>query len=163
MERCCGLKKKGGRCKIHTLDTGQTYGIDMPACRFHRTQNMIFEWSVCDSEEVPPQVRRYLRLYYGLSEQLTHMRDVSRVMLTSFLYKQNDKFKIDDVYEHRNDFYANIFREAHTAGESECPICFEDAEVITECRHPFCKSCIYQWCDKSGTCPMCRSQFFKIF
>jgi hypothetical protein len=40
-----------------------------------------------------------------------------------------------------------------------CPICLEESleNIILECKHIFCKSCIKKWVTcNSKTCPLCR-------
>ena len=37
---------------------------------------------------------------------------------------------------------------------SECPICFNDSDLINlNCNHFFCRTCLSRW---TGSCPMCR-------
>ena len=51
----------------------------------------------------------------------------------------------------------------------ECPICFEDRELVRleRCNHLFCDECIDEWITKSGVvkeCPLCRSELkYTIF
>ena len=159
LSRCCGINSRGSRCKIHTLETQKSYGIEFPVCRFHTRQNVVLDWSnKTDHDELPRKVRIYLHPYYSLCKGLECMRDVPIVMLSSFIIKNNIR---GDCYTLRDTFYETIFKE-HTS-QDDCPVCFEKPDIITECGHSFCKGCIYTWCDSRGTCPMCRSQFFKIF
>lgn len=38
-----------------------------------------------------------------------------------------------------------------------CPICHDaDSELITSCKHQFCKECIGNWIKRSMSCPYCR-------
>ncbi|EEQ97566.1 rnf5, putative, partial [Perkinsus marinus ATCC 50983] len=41
----------------------------------------------------------------------------------------------------------------------ECNICFDQASepVVTRCGHLFCWSCLDQWLDRSGECPVCKA------
>lgn len=43
--------------------------------------------------------------------------------------------------------------------EFSCNICFDTASnpVLTMCGHLFCWSCLVQWLERSGTCPVCKS------
>lgn len=45
-----------------------------------------------------------------------------------------------------------------------CTICREFMEevVLTFCKHPFCKSCIYSWLTRSQNCPICRCNLTKF-
>ena len=39
-----------------------------------------------------------------------------------------------------------------------CPICQDTlANVITDCKHQFCKLCLNLWLDENNSCPYCRS------
>lgn len=160
LNRCCGINSRGSRCKIHTHLTSESYGIDFHICRFHTSQNVVLEWSKkIDHDEIPREVNSYLKTFYSLCKGIDFMRDVPIVMLTSFIIKNKVH---GDCYTVRDTFYENIFKETTTKTD-DCPVCFEESQIITKCGHPFCRECIYTWCDKRGTCPMCRSQFFKIF
>ena len=37
-----------------------------------------------------------------------------------------------------------------------CPVCFEDADTVTLCKHAFCHKCITQWMLQENSCPLCR-------
>lgn len=49
--------------------------------------------------------------------------------------------------------------------QTECNICFElynetnVIPVILNCKHEFCKSCIFTWLKKHFNCPLCKKQF----
>ena len=34
-----------------------------------------------------------------------------------------------------------------------CPVCFNEANYTTRCKHHFCKKCLYYW---GESCPLCR-------
>ncbi|KAK9707149.1 hypothetical protein RND81_07G176000 [Saponaria officinalis] len=56
-----------------------------------------------------------------------------------------------------NNFYEDLLLPDE---RDECPTCLEeyDAEnpkIITECSHHFHLSCIYDWMERSNTCPVC--------
>ena len=34
-----------------------------------------------------------------------------------------------------------------------CPVCFNEANYTTRCKHHFCKKCLYHW---GESCPLCR-------
>ncbi|GAB2273889.1 hypothetical protein Dimus_008661 [Dionaea muscipula] len=45
--------------------------------------------------------------------------------------------------------------------EEECPICLEDyivdnPKIVAQCEHHFHLSCILEWMERSGECPMCN-------
>lgn len=48
--------------------------------------------------------------------------------------------------------------------DANCPIClFCESNVITECGHRFCSSCIEKWCcSKISNCPVCRKNIFSL-
>ena len=164
MQRCCGITRRGEQCKRHTYSQTTNYGITLHACNFHVDQNMILEWSRRgpQNETTPTIIKNYLSIFWSLSEALDFMRNVALVMITSHVFLEDSKKDITDAFGIRDKFYENVFKK--TILEDECPVCFEtQQEITTPCNHGFCKSCIYQWCDMRGTCPMCRKQFLKIF
>lgn len=47
--------------------------------------------------------------------------------------------------------------------EDVCPTCFEDYDaenprIITKCNHQFHLSCILEWMERKGTCPICSQE-----
>ncbi len=50
----------------------------------------------------------------------------------------------------------------------ECSICLgKESNIITKCKHQFCKDCIDEWCNKNTkmNCPNCRAKLskYKVF
>lgn len=165
MYRCCGITKKGERCRRHTHMKTPCYGIDFPVCNFHNEQNTILEWSrrgkACES--TPREIEKYLDIFWSLSEQVRFMRTVPLVMMTTYIYRDDKDQDLSDPYTLRDKFYEHLFVNEQSDGDEDCPVCFENKqEVKTACQHGYCRACIYQWCDMRGTCPMCREHFIKI-
>ncbi|KAG6708688.1 hypothetical protein I3842_06G094200, partial [Carya illinoinensis] len=55
------------------------------------------------------------------------------------------------------DLYDRALPEDH---EDICPICLEEytpenPKILTQCSHPYHLSCIYEWMERSETCPVC--------
>lgn len=164
MERCCGITKKGVRCKRWTYIKNTSYGVRLPVCSFHNEHNVIKEWSHMSptAEDFPRDIRMYLDMYWGLATNLPFVRNVPLVMLTSYTFLKDKKQGTDDGYTLRDNFYEDIFKNKPI--DDDCPVCYERTqEIETGCKHSFCRECVYTWCDMRGTCPMCRDQFFKIF
>jgi len=164
MQRCCGITKKSEQCKRHTYSKNLNYGIELHACNVHKNQNMILEWSKRghENKDTPVRIKNYLDMFWSLSENLNFMRSVPLVMITTHTFLEDTKKDTTDALSIREKFYEDVFKESSV--EDECPVCFDvSQEISTPCNHGFCKSCIYQWCDMRGTCPMCRQQFLKIF
>ena len=45
-----------------------------------------------------------------------------------------------------------------------CSICMtENSNIVTNCHHQYCYSCINQWYNKNTTCPLCRTQLTHCF
>lgn len=166
MEQCCGITQRGVRCKRHTYSKKDNYGIQFSVCNFHIDQNTIRDWSQKgpDDPGIPPQIKNYLKIFWDLSNTLQFMRSVPLVMMTTHIYNKNPKHDTTDALGLRDEFYDDLFRECENTDEEECPVCYDTPHNInTTCNHKFCRSCIYQWCDLRGTCPMCREPFKKIF
>ena len=50
--------------------------------------------------------------------------------------------------------------------DAECIICcgiIEELANPDECNHDFCKSCLFEWSQKSSKCPMCKKNYNNIF
>lgn len=59
--------------------------------------------------------------------------------------------------------YNSGYAVATTEDEDVCPTCLEDytpenPKIITKCSHHFHLSCIYEWMERSDTCPMCGKE-----
>lgn len=164
MNRCCGITYKGERCKIHTSSLQKSYGVDLPACRFHTSQNSIQLWSLkYPNDNIPQDIMNYLQMYWSLSEKMPFVKNIPMVMITSFTFSRDKKQNTEDFLKIRDDFYETQL-VPHNC-EEDCPICMErlsDVKTLV-CNHNYCRECMYTWCDRKGTCPMCREQIFKIF
>lgn len=44
--------------------------------------------------------------------------------------------------------------------KNSCVICYEKRNLLklSKCVHSFCKECLFQWTQKSKTCPVCRCE-----
>jgi len=166
MEQCCGITRRGLRCKRHTYSMTQHYGIQIHMCNFHSDQNSIHAWSRKGLQEptTPLPIQNYLKIFWKLAETLQFMRSIPLVMITTYIYNKDPKYDITDALGLRDEFYEDIFKKCENTEGEECPVCYDSPHNInTTCNHKFCRSCIYQWCDIRGTCPMCREPFKKIF
>ena len=62
---------------------------------------------------------------------------------------------MDDGSIYMNLPISNVTKYVETV--DLCSICIsESSNLITECSHQFCKSCIETWMRKTNTCPYCR-------
>jgi len=166
MEQCCGITQKGIRCKKQTYSKQYNYGIQLHICKVHNEQNVIREWSQkgIENPSTPPSITNYLNIFWNLSNTLQFMRSVPLVMMTTHIYHKDPKHDTIDALGLRDEFYDDIFKPYDNTEREECPICYDTpSDINTTCNHKFCRSCIYQWCDLRGTCPMCREPFKKIF
>ncbi|XP_029647018.1 peroxisome biogenesis factor 10 isoform X2 [Octopus sinensis] len=50
-----------------------------------------------------------------------------------------------------------------TASSHQCPLCLElrHETTVTPCGHLFCWSCILEWCQTKGECPLCREKLLS--
>ncbi|KAI7724713.1 hypothetical protein M8C21_004590 [Ambrosia artemisiifolia] len=53
-----------------------------------------------------------------------------------------------------------LFYEQSSDNEDVCPTCLdeytsENPKIVTKCSHHFHLGCIYEWMERSDTCPMC--------
>ncbi|CAA6662606.1 unnamed protein product [Spirodela intermedia] len=54
----------------------------------------------------------------------------------------------------------NIYNTSATEEEDVCPTCLEEYDadnprIIPKCQHHFHLSCIFEWMERSATCPIC--------
>ena len=40
--------------------------------------------------------------------------------------------------------------------DEECNVCYEKANVRTDCAHHYCVTCIAKWYARNNTCPVCK-------
>jgi hypothetical protein len=148
---CYGKTWRGRRCKLKTLGREKCYGVEFPVCRHHKTQNVIYKWSLSTTSlNIPEKIRSFLTFYnYCVGIKVNHW--VALVM-TAELYT-----KID-VREYTKDELVQAFWTAvFTNCSGDCSICYESGECIkTRCGHVFCSTCMHHWTSSNVSCPMCR-------
>lgn len=50
--------------------------------------------------------------------------------------------------------------------KDRCAICLDNKTTtfaVIPCNHEFCDPCIFEWLEKSQTCPLCRCKVDKVF
>ena len=147
---CCGKTCRGRRCKKRTVNSYECYGVELPVCRYHEQENVIYDWScVRNFNLVPDKIKLYLNFYThcincGIDKFLS-------LLITTELYKTGLFMSAEDTVRL---FQNNIFSE--TSGE--CSVCYDTFEnaVKTRCGHVFCRTCLEIWTTNNVTCPMCR-------
>lgn len=51
-----------------------------------------------------------------------------------------------------------IKRDIVASGEAYCPICLErKSNVLGQCGHAFHLECLWEWVNRKGECPLCKS------
>lgn len=151
--QCCGITSRGQRCKKRTKDYSTSYKIPLPTCRYHKTKNWIYEWSL-NNVGIPPEiVLEYLHNLYKIQKENSTVHPLLCVMMTTYAYPMTDT----------TDFMPSLFDVPEHV--EECPICFENSYLqynLKRCKHGFCWGCITKWIRESPTCPMCRKNVFKL-
>lgn len=147
---CYGKTLRGRRCKVKSRNTYMCYGIELPVCKHHERQNVIYRWSLSRKNSViPEKIRSFLAFYshcvvIGINHWIA-------LVITAEVYTLIGYETRDVILEL---FYTRILSPA----SGECSVCYDSPGTIvqTKCGHIFCKPCIVKWTLGNTTCPMCR-------
>lgn len=147
---CYGKTCKGRRCKLKTRNGYTCYGIELPVCKYHSTDNVIFSWSCARSAiHFPDKIKSFLNFYNhcvtnGINQWLA-------VLISAELHKTRMFISAEEITQ----LFRNII---FTPAQGECSVCYEtsDKALKTRCGHVFCEQCIIRWTTDNVTCPMCR-------
>ena len=147
---CAGKTSRSKRCKHKTRNSFTCYGIELPVCKYHQTQNVILKWSMSRSLTLSPEkIKNYLHFYI-------HCVNINipvwlSVVVAAELYMTECYESAEDILQL---FRNSIFKP--TVGE--CSVCYDtlDNALETRCGHIFCEPCLAQWTSLNITCPMCR-------
>ncbi|ESW25474.1 hypothetical protein PHAVU_003G039100 [Phaseolus vulgaris] len=60
-----------------------------------------------------------------------------------------------------SEYTHTLYSTSSTADEDVCPTCFEEyceenPKITAKCKHHYHLGCIYEWKERSETCPTCR-------
>ena len=44
-----------------------------------------------------------------------------------------------------------------------CPICFEEVNIQTECKHNYCEHCLSNHLNNKKNCPLCRQSLKNFY
>ena len=154
-QQCCGITSNKQRCKNISNGTSSCYRIQVPTCRYHKTKNWFYEWSILDRYDVPTPdlILRYLKNFYAIQKINPTTNALTCVMMTTHAWPTTDT----------TNFFNSLFIEPECTGE--CPVCIESNFLqynLKRCRHGFCWKCITTWVREMPTCPMCRKNVFKL-
>ena len=147
---CHGRTCKGKRCKLKTRNGYKCYGIEMPVCKHHSTDNIIYKWS-CSRNNVatPDKIKSFLNFYYHCVEN--GINQWLAVLISAELHKTRMFISAEEIIQ----LFRNII---FTPTSGECTVCYEssDSALRTRCGHIFCEECLVKWTTNNITCPMCR-------
>ena len=147
---CYGKTRRGRRCKIKTRNGYMCYGIDLPVCKYHSTDNVVFSWSCARSTiHFPDKIKSFLNFYnhcvtIGINQWLA-------VLISAELHRTRMFISAEEITQ----LFRNII---FTPTQGECTVCYEtsDKALKTRCGHVFCEQCLIRWTADNVTCPMCR-------
>jgi len=126
------------------------YGIELPVCKHHDKQNVIYRWSLSrKSSIIPEKIRNFLSFYsYCVTLGINHW---VALVITAEVYTLIGHVSREEILEL---FCSLIF----TPASGDCSVCYESPDDIlkTRCGHVFCKTCLMRWTTTDITCPMCR-------
>jgi len=149
---CYGKTLRGRRCKVKSRNTYKCYGLELPVCKYHDHQNVIYRWSLTRKNSViPEKIRNFLAFYshcvtIGINHWLA-------LVVAAEIYTLIEHVSKDEILEL---FQKTIFKISQDGGE--CSVCYDSSDVVlkTRCGHIFCKNCLTRWTTNNITCPMCR-------
>ena len=147
---CYGKTTKGRRCKIKTRDGYKCYGMDVPVCKHHMDDNVIYKWSCSRSFIfVPEKIKSFLIFYYHCIEK--GINQWMSVLISAELHKTRMFISAEEITQ----LFRNII---FTPTHGECTVCYDttDKALKTRCGHVFCEECLIKWTTNNITCPMCR-------
>jgi hypothetical protein len=147
---CYGKTFRGKRCKIKSHNTYKCYGLELPVCKYHERQNVIYRWSLSrKTVNIPEKIRTFLAFYsHCVTVGINHWL---ALVITAEVYNRIGHASKDEIIEL---FQSIVFRP--TSGE--CSVCYDSPNTMlkTRCGHMFCKICLVKWMETNITCPMCR-------
>ncbi len=152
-QQCCGITSRKQRCKKMSNGMSKCYRLDLPTCRYHKTKNWIYEWSLYHRYDIPENIKRYLENFYNIQKLNSETNPLTCVMMTTQAWPTIDT----------SQFFTSLFKVPDFSGE--CPICMEDENLqysLKRCQHSFCFECITKWIREIPNCPMCRKNVYKI-
>jgi len=153
-QQCCGITSRGQRCKKMSSGMSRCYRIDLPTCRYHKTKNWFYQWSLYHyKDDVPENIKRYLENFYNIQKINPYTNHLTCVMMTTQAWPTIDT----------SNFFTSLFELPECTGE--CPICMETTYLqypLKRCHHSFCFGCISNWIRETPNCPMCRKNVFKL-
>jgi hypothetical protein len=147
---CNGKTCKGKRCKLKTRNSYTCYGIELPVCKYHARDNVIYDWSYARNITlVPDKIKSFLAFYSHCVDNGIHK--LLAVIVSAELHKTKMFISADDILQ----LFRNII---FTPIKGECSVCYDvhDNALRTRCGHVFCEQCLSQWTTNNVTCPMCR-------
>lgn len=114
------------------------------------------KWSI-DIQEPKVIVHRIKKVSSNNSlSKIQDDSDPQKVIQDEFIMA----FKISSEF-HKVDFTC-----VPCIDDAMCNVCYEQADCLTDCGHPYCYSCIVEWWRKSDSddrpCPTCRSSMVPI-
>ena len=147
---CYGKTFRGKRCKIKSRNTYKCYGLELPVCKYHDRQNVIYRWSLTrKATNIPEKIRTFLAFYsHCVTIGINHWFSL---VISAEIYNLIEHVTKEEIIEM---FQTVVFKP--TSGE--CSVCYESPDTVlrTRCGHVFCKKCLDAWTNTSITCPMCR-------
>ena len=153
---CYGKTCKGRRCKLKTFNSYKCYGVELPVCKYHVRDNVIYKWSGSKNPSFTPEkIRSFLNFYNhcvnnGINIWLS-------VLISAEFHKTKIFISADEIIR--------LFRNTiFTPTQGECSVCYEYYEnsLKTRCGHVFCETCLNQWTTTNITCPMCRKIISQV-
>ena len=153
--QCMGRTTKGRRCRLRGIHTSDCYGVQIPVCGHHSTQNAIHYWSRHSiNEHVPLLIKRYLD-FYEECVYVHRFKKVTAVSITTEMFREvAPGTETPDVV---TGFLGKVLTPDETPGE--CSVCMENVPFnmcSIHCTHSFCYPCIVSWVFTNPTCPLCR-------
>ena len=111
---------------------------------------------------------RYTKLKKEIKKASHNGNDEIQLLLnqTNNLDSNNKKNEKDKQEKSKKLIKNTENKEMKLSLDAECAICCNIIEELANpdgCNHDFCKDCLFDWTQKSNTCPICKTVYNNVF
>ena len=110
-------------------------------------------------------VKKYKMIFYKFPsfEEYLYTIRANNVIRKDIVWLE-DKVKLFDLpVEIENGIIRKVVVLDKEKVETQCFICSSaEIQLQTNCKHNFCKNCVYKWLERSSKCPFCRTEITDL-
>lgn len=115
-----------------------------PEYNIRKSNDALFKYAcLCDSLDIVRFMCSKIKEYsYKVDED-----DIIPIIIDTLEYKIHNE-KYEEIY---------IMLKGTVQGlPTECSVCYDSANIATQCNHSYCVECLCKWYIKRKNCPMCK-------